>query len=567
MATVLASLAESASPMLLKLGIDGLQAGKQAGWLWGFAGLMLLIAALGGVFRFQMRDVVIGLSRWIESDIRQKFFTHLLRLPPIFFDHHHTGDLMARATEDVERLRMVHGPALLYIASTQLTLIFSAVMMFYVDFKLALILLLLAPLVGLTMLYVARTLHKVSLKQQEVYGQLTTVVQENVAGIRVIKSYTREDYESNRFGDVSRKYFKRSLAVARTQAMLTSVITLQIGVGSAAILYIGGTQVIWGEISLGDFIAFMGYLSLMTWPMLAMGWVVHLYQRGAASNKRLNQIFDVPIQFENDGQAGSSLMKDFTWTKHESAPGIEFRNLTFRYRDEGPDVLKNISVRIPAGGTLAVVGQTGSGKSSLGRLLARLYHPTSGDILIDEVNLGDIPVEHYRKSVAYVDQTPFLFSTSIEENIRLGQPDATDNEVEAAAYGASFDKDIAEFPDSYKTIIGERGVTLSGGQQQRLTIARALLMNSPILILDDALSAVDAHTEAEIIARLRTRIEGRTTMLITHRLAAAEMADLVAVLDQGELVEYGTPTELLSKGGLYFEMYQRQRLAHEIEEA
>jgi len=559
-ATVFASMAESASPMLLKYGIDSIQAGKGNAWLWGLAGLIVLVSAVGGIFRFQMRNVIIGVSRWVEADVREKFFTHLLRLPPIFFDRNHTGDLMARATDDVERIRMVVGPGLLYTANTQLTLFFSAIMMFWVDAKLAAMLLILTPLVGGSMLWVARLLHKASLRQQEVYGELTTVVQENVSGSRVIKSYAREDFEGERFHKVCTKYFENSLKVAKIQALMFPLITFLIGLGVAGILWIGGTHVIKGSMSLGDFIAFMGYLSLMAWPMIALGWVVHLFQRGSASNIRLNQILDVSQQFA-DGGTVSSVPSSL----QQEPPEIRFENVSFRYREEGPDVLSNLSLTIPAGKTVAFVGQTGSGKSSIARLLARLYQPQSGIITINHRDWSSFPVQDLRSSIAYVDQTPFIFSEEIISNLRLGRPEATLEQVNNAVYSACFDRDVAEFPDGLNTIIGERGVTLSGGQQQRLTLARALLIEAPILVLDDALSAVDTDTEAEIISRLGKTVQQRTTLLITHRLAAVEHADLVVVLDKGIMVEFGVPVALMAAGGLYEEMYRRQRLFEEIE--
>ncbi len=559
-ATVFASVAESSSPMLLKFGIDALQASKPNSWLWGIAGLIVLVSAIGGIFRFQMRDVIIGVSRWVEADIREKFFKHLLRLPPAFFDKNHTGDLMARATSDVERIRMVVGPGLLYTANTQLTLFFSAIMMFYVDYKLALMLLLLTPLVGGAVLWIARLLHKANMRQQEVYGELTTVVQENVSGSRIIKSYAREDYEAERFTEVCKRYFTRSLKVAQLQAFMFPLITFLIGVGVAGILWIGGTHVAEGSMTLGDFIAFMGYLSLMAWPMIAIGWVVHLYQGGSASNIRLNQIFDVPRQFvpiEIDGKSDRR--------RSEQVPEIAFEGVNFRYRPEGPDVLTDVSFVIPSGKTVAVVGQTGSGKSSVARLLVRLYEPQLGKITIDGKNWDDVPVEQLRAGVAYVDQTPFIFSTEIDSNLRLGKPDATAEEIADAAHTACFDRDVEEFPEQYRTIIGERGVTLSGGQQQRLTVARALLIDAPVLVLDDALSAVDTDTEAEIISRLKRSKTVRTTLLITHRLAAAEAADFVVVLEKGKIVEFGAPEDLLTLNGVYAEMYKRQRLSEEIE--
>jgi len=549
------------SPMLLRSGVNKLQEGAPVGWLYTFSGLIVLTAIIGGVFRYQMRMIIIGTSRWAECDLREKYFGHLLELASSFFDRNLTGDLMARATDDIERIRMVYGPVLMMVMATSLTLIFSAIMMFVLDIRLALMVMLMAPLIGAVVLLVASRLHRVNLRQQEAYGKLESNVQENITGIRVVKSFVREAYESKKFTEICQIYFKRSLDVIKIQSLFMPVIGLLIGLGIAMILWIGGSDVASGVITLGDFIAFMSYLSLMTWPMIAIGWLTHLYQRGSASHRRLEEIFEVEKQFDEvDGDS---------FKQHSEAPSISFRNIHFRYNDNTPEVLKGIDLEIPAGSTLAIVGRTGSGKSTLLRILTRLYEPQEGEILFssqrdDSIRWDAIPINQLRRMIGYVDQTPFLFSTSIRKNIAFGAIEASDDEIASAAQIASFDQEVADFPDKFETIIGERGVTLSGGQQQRLTIARALLTDTPILALDDALSAVDTGTETEIINNLSTQIKQKTVLIVTHRLAAAERADKIAVLDNGTIAEYGNHRELMDLNGLYAAMYRRQRLSDEL---
>ncbi|MCF7809544.1 ABC transporter ATP-binding protein/permease [bacterium] len=620
------------SPMLLRSGVNALQEGAPVGWLYTFSGLIVLIAVIGGVFRYQMRMIIIGTSRWAESDLREKYFGHLLELASSFFDRNLTGDLMARATDDIERIRMVYGPVLMMVMATSLTLIFSAIMMFILDVKLAILVMFMAPLVGAVVLLVASKLHRVNLCQQEAYGKLESNVQENLTGIRVVKSFVREAYESKKFTEICQLYFKRSIDVIKIQSIFMPVIGLLIGLGIALILWVGGKDVATGAITLGDFIAFTSYLSLMTWPMISIGWLTHLYQRGSASHRRLEQIFEVKEQFEKDtppfdsppeqggmtsdfyskpvGQEeinGKQGLECHVRTHDTTSPSITFRNIHFSYNDDSPEVLKGINLDIPSGSKLAIVGKTGSGKSTLLRLLSRLYEPQSGEILLNEtpplitpysvrgegqannplpseegkqrsssppaeqgeikgggISWKKIPIHQLRRMIGYVEQTPFLFSTSIRENIAFGAMEATDEAIATATQIASFDRDIADLPDKYETIIGERGVTLSGGQQQRLTIARALLTDTQILLLDDALSAVDTGTETGIINNLTTQTSQKTVLIVTHRLAAAERADKIAVLDNGIIAEYGNHQELMDLNGLYAAMYRRQRLSDEL---
>jgi len=596
-AAALASAFDVLGPMLLRSGVNALQASRPVGWLYGFAGSIIIVAFIGGVFRYLMRRVVIGASRWVESDLRENYFSHLLSLAPKFFDRSLTGDLMARSTDDLERVRMVLGPALQFSVATSLTLIFSAAMMFYLDPKLALLVMILAPVIGGVVISLTGTIHRVNLQQQRVYGALEAHVQENLSGARVIKSFVREQRESEKFAATCRLYFKRSMVVARVQALFMPVLTMLIGFGVAGIMWVGGQRVIAGVIGLGDFIAFLSYLALMTWPMIALGWVTHLYQRGKASHKRLREILDVNEQFsDDDGSADGHEADDKTVqpASEAQASGIRFSNIRFSYNDQGPQVFDNLNLLFPQGKITAVVGRTGSGKSTLLRILSRLYEPRQGTVILSgfpelapparleagrtasresrsaadgrEVAWNELPVSRLRRMIGYVDQTPFLFSATITENIAFGKPDATVQEIRHAAQMARFDLDVDDFPDAYDTRIGERGVTLSGGQQQRLTLARALLLDPPILVLDDALSAVDTRTESEIINNIKTGLKGKTVILVTHRLAASERADRIAVLEGGAVAEFGTHEELMKLGGVYADMYHRQRLADELGE-
>ncbi len=592
-------------PMLLKTGVDSLQRHQAVGWLWTIAGAIILAAALGGVFRYYMRERIIIGSRLVEADMRAGFFGHLLRLSPTFFDYNHTGDLMARAVEDIERVRMVIGPAILNGSNTLLTILFSAIMMFALDPVLALAVLTMAPFVGGAVFLIASRLHWANLRQQETYSNLSSLVQENLTGIRVVKSFAREDNESQRFLDLCRTYMKRSLDLASAQAVFFPSLGLVIGLGSAGILWVGGWRISQGLMTLGDFIAFMSYLALMTWPMIALGWMTHLFQRGSASAKRLDRILRLPAQFEGEGlREGDPLEKGGSesavsdnitratplppiyrrWVmpaneyppsiegglggcasnSSPSAPEITFDHVSLRFGENDGLALDDVSAVIPAGSTVAIVGAVGSGKSSLARLLPRLYPPSAGRILLDGQPIESLPVDELRGMIGYVDQTPFLFSASLRENISIGRVSPSDAEIDEAARAALFDRAVVEFPDGWETLLGERGVTLSGGQQQRLTLARALLIDPPVLILDDALSAVDSDTEAEILENLKSKFVGRTTLFITHRLAAAEKANRILVLKKGKLVEDGSHEELMARSGVYEAMYRRQRIAAEL---
>ena len=570
----LAAAFDTLSPLFLREGVNSLQENRPVGWLWALAGAIIFTAAIGGVFRYFMREGVIVGSRLFEYDSRARLFGHILGLSPTFFDDNHTGDLMARATEDIERQRMVVGPAILHGVNTFLIVIFSGIMMFVIDHVLTLGVLGLAPIVMITVFFVARKLHHANLRQQAAYSDLSSFVQENLSGIRVVKAFAREDHESERFADVSQRYLKHSLELARIEAVFFPSFSMLIGLGIAGMLWIGTIRIGAGQMSLGDFVAFMTYLNLMTWPMMALGWMTHMYQRGFASGKRIHTIESAPLQFTDDNDGGfrpdspevfeAALESKNIPSVDILPPEIIFNHVSLQYGGNGNPALSDFSATIPAKTTVAIVGSVGSGKSSVVRLLPRLYPVTSGEILLDGKPLHSYTVPELRRMIGYVDQTPFLFSADLRENISLGRENATQDEIEAAAKAACFDRTIVDFSDGWDTMLGERGVTLSGGQQQRLTLARALLMDPPLLILDDALSAVDTDTEAEILKNLNNRQKGRTTLFVTHRLAAAEKAEMILVLDKGKLIEAGSHSELMKLGGAYKAMYSRQRIAEEL---
>lgn len=574
---VLTSGSEALGPYLLKKGVDFLQAGKSFSWITLVSGAIIIVSAVGGFFRFLMRKILIGISRWIEFDLREHLFTHLLRLSPSFYDHHYTGDLMARATDDIERVRMVAGPAFLYVLNTQLTALFSLVMMFAISPSLAFMLLLLAPLVGGGVLIVARSQHRANLAQQNSYGELSTLIQETLAGLRVVKSFARETFQSHRFRRVLDEYYRRSLRVARLQALMQPLIGVFIGGGIAGILFWGGRLTIQGGITLGSFIAFTGYLTILTWPMIALGWVIHLYQRGSASYERLRYLFNHHPQFETSSLNSAVLQVEVgekralddlkgvdICLKPESLT-VEMIDISFRYHSGSPWVLRNFHLHIPSGAMVALVGKTGAGKSTVARILTRLYDPEEGYVKIGGVHWKEIPVSEWRKLVSLADQTPFIFSTTIEDNLRYARPEATSAELLKALSLARF-TELDQFPRGLATLLGERGVTLSGGQQQRLSLARALLRQSPILILDDALSAVDAETEGEIINSLKTSPFIKTIIVITHRLTTAEKADIIALLEDGKVVEAGPPEQLLANEGPYSRFAYTRRLQEELKQ-
>ncbi|MBA3637967.1 MAG: ABC transporter ATP-binding protein [Acidobacteria bacterium] len=555
-------------PWVLKFAVDDLTAEVTRGKLARYAGLIMVIALVGAVFRFFMRRIMIGASRDVEYDIRNAFFSRLQLLPLGYYQARRTGDLMSRATNDLNAVRMMIGPAVMYTANTILVFIVAIAVMLSIDPGLTLLALVPLPFVSLSVHYFGRAIHTRFEAIQAQLSELSAVVQESLAGVRVVRAYSQEEGEVERFRAANEEYVRRNRTLIRLQGLFYPSMTFFLGLGALLVLWLGGQAVIRGRISLGEFFAFNAYLAMLSWPMIAFGWVTNILQRGMASWKRMLEIIDaVPeIADQHVTERGRSL---------QVVGEIEIRNLTFQYPGAAQPVLDGISLHIPAGTTAALVGGTGSGKSTLIALLPRLHEPPAGSVLLDRVDVREIPLATLRGAIGFVPQEPFLFSDSLAANIAfadqiLERPATSieahaDRRVVDAAAVARLDKDVEEFPKGYGTVIGERGITLSGGQKQRTAIARAVYPNPPILILDDALSAVDTYTEDEILARLRGVMRERTSIIVAHRVSTVRDADQIFVLDSGRIAESGTHEQLVTRNGLYAAMYRKQLLEEELE--
>jgi ATP-binding cassette, subfamily B, multidrug efflux pump len=573
-----ATAIQLAGPWILKYSIDDLTAGVTSAKLLLYAGLMLAAAIVGGYFRYEARQRMIGASREMEYDLRNDFFAHLQRLPLGYYNEHRTGDLMSRATSDLSAVRMMIGPAIMYATSTVALFIVALAVMLSIDVKLTGFAVLALPFVTLSVKYFGDAIHVRFEKIQEQLSELSAVAQETLAGVRVVRAYGQEANELERFRAVNQAYLDRNRALIRLQGVFYPSMTFFLGLSALIVLWLGSREVILGRMTLGEFVAFNSYLGMLSWPMIAFGWVTNLLQRGTASWKRLLEILDTPpaIQDAPDAKPASE------WAPLRG--DIEFRDLTFAYAADAPPVLEHISLSIAAGQTVAIMGATGSGKSSLIGLLPRLHDPPPGTVFIDGVDVRDIPLSVLRGAIGVVPQEPFLFSETVAENIAFGAPRARPglasgpgaaaeppnveaeglDAVLAAAEIARLDKDVDAFPKAWETMVGERGLTLSGGQKQRTALARALLIDPPILILDDALSAVDTYTEEEILSRLRGVMRQRTSIIVAHRVSTVRHADLIVVLDRGRIVERGTQDELVRANGIYAEMNRKQLLEEEL---
>ncbi len=536
-------------PWILKNAIDELQLEVTQTTLLTFGGLIVAVAAVEGVFRFLMRNTIISLSRLIEYDLRNDFFAHLQTLSQGFYQRVKTGDMMARATNDLEAVRQVAGPAIMYSANTLVSMSAFGIMA-YLNLKLTLLAMIPFPIMAVVVQRIARKLNQAHLEIQTQYAEITSKVQENLSGIRIVKAYCQEKGETAQFGELNRAFISLNLRMAKIRGLMTASMTFLIGTGTLIVLWYGGKQVILGNISLGSFVAFFAYLSMLTWPMIALGWVINLVQQGAASMGRLNRIFETkPEIWDNDAT-------DVTIKEIEGE--IEFRDLNFAYNGEA--ILRNINLHIRKGQTLAIVGPTGSGKSTLINLVPRLYEATAGQVLIDGRPVQKIPLEVLRRNIGYVPQDTFLFSESLKSNMAFGSPEADLDEIVQAAELAKIRADILEFPDKFDTVLGERGINISGGQKQRTALARAIIRKPRILILDDSLSAVDTYTEEAILGQLRDVMRDRTSIIVSHRVSTVKEADLIVFLEEGAITERGTHDELLALGGSYAALYEKQLL-------
>jgi ATP-binding cassette subfamily B protein len=539
-------------PWLIRQAIDSLAIELSRDVLLRYALLIVGVALLAGVARFGMRELLNGISRRIETDLRDDLFAHLLRLPAEFYDRWRTGDIMSRATNDVLAVRMVAGPAIMYMVNTATISIFALALMIYISPTLTLFAMIPMALLPIAVVWFGRRIHTRFEQIQEQFSTISNFAQENLAGIRIVKAYVREEDQSDRFAALNREYMDRNMALARVWGGFFPSLHLLGGLAAVVVLWLGGRQIIDGQISVGDYIAFGFYLTLLMWPMIAVGWVTNLVQRGAASMARIDALFAEPIAIEDP--VSPIVLTDVRGD-------VEFDDVWFRYPGTERWVLEGISFRIPAGQTVAIVGATASGKSTLVRLIPRLYDATRGTVRLDGVDVRSLALDQLRRSVAMVPQEPFLFSESLRRNLELAGGTEVDEAVEIAALTET----LEDLPDGLETLLGERGVNLSGGQKQRATIARALVRDAPVLILDDSLSAVDTVTEERILHGLRRYMRGRTSIVVAHRVSAVAEADLILVLEDGRLVETGTHLELLSRGGTYARLLERQLLAEQIE--
>jgi ATP-binding cassette subfamily B protein len=545
-------------PQYLRRGIDALGNGGSIAAVHRAIGLLLAVATASGIARYVMRETLNGASRRVETDLRDRLFQHFERLSADFYDRFPTGDLMARATNDLLAVRMVAGPALMYLSDTVVGATLMLPYMIHISPTLTGLALL--PLVALPIGMVAfgQAIHHRTLRIQAAYADLTSAVHENVSGARIVRAYRQENAEIERFRTLNSDYAARNLALARVSGAFHPLLALLGGLGAVAVIWVGGRLVIQNTITAGEFVAFGVYLVMLVWPMIALGWVVNLVQRGEASMGRLNVLFDARPAIRSP-----ELPAPLPPTT--GARELAFEGVWFRYPNalERGWVLEDVSFRLPAGGSLGIVGATGSGKSTLTELIVRSYDPDRGRIRIDGVDLRDLALADLRQALGYVPQETFLFSDTLRANVLLGAPD--DGRLERVADTAQLTSALADLPNGFDTMLGERGVNLSGGQRQRAAIARALAQDPPVFVLDDALSAVDGQTEMRILNGLRAALARKTRVIVSHRLSAVRDSDWILVLEAGRVIEEGTHASLMERRGRYWELLRRQEVEEELE--
>ncbi len=548
-------------PQVIRIAIDDLNHGVTRQKIFLYAGLLVLISAAKGVFLFLTRWIIIGISREIEFDLRNDLFRHLERQPAAYFQQHRTGDIMARMTNDLNAVRMLLGPAIMYSANTVLFSIGALYFLLRISPWLTLVALVPLPLASILVQSLGRKIHERFERIQAMYSEISAQAQENFSGARLVRAFAQEEAQIAAFEKSNKENIRRGLRLVQLMGMLWPTLEFVLGLAMAITLLVGGHEVLSHRISIGDFVAFNTYMVMLTWPVIALGWVVNLWQRGTASVVRIDELLSDKPTIDN-AEADSSLPANLTLRGD-----IEFRDLSFSYSgsDAGrAEVLHSLSLKVPAGSSLAIVGPTGSGKSSLVNLIPRLYDAAPGSVLIDGRPIRDYPLDVLRANIGFVPQETFLFSQTIRGNIAFGAPLASDEEVLQAAEAAHIRREFEEFPAGLATMVGERGITLSGGQKQRTAIARAVIRNPRILILDDALSSVDTYTEEQILGELQRVMQGRTTLFISHRISTVRHADQIAVLVGGRIVELGTHDELIARNGYYADLFQKQLLEEEL---
>jgi len=542
-----------ATPWVIRYGIDSLSEGITRDGLLFYGGLIVGLTIFQGISRFLMRWLMIGVSRRIEYHLRTDVFEHMEKLELSFFQKNFTGDLMSRATNDLSNVRMLLGPGIMYTANTVFTTTIAIVLMLSIDWKLTIVALLPLPFISYGVRHFGTRIHRLSEESQQRLADLSARVQESLAGIRVVKVFVQEEHEQEVFDGLNQRLLGKNMDLIRVTSLFYPTMQFTIGFAAVVVLWFGGRQVVAGAITLGDFVAFTVYLGMLAFPMIAVGWVVNLLERGRASMNRLNHILNaVPAIADSPNCVDDEIRGE-----------IELRNLSFAYN--GTPVLRDVSLRVPQGKTLAIVGSTGSGKSTLAQLIPRLYNPPEKTVFIDGIPVELFPLERLRRAIGFIPQDTFLFGETLFENIAFGIDGASKEKVENAAHISNIKQDIEEFPSGFETMVGERGITLSGGQKQHTAISRAVVRDPRILILDDALSSVDTYTEEQILHELREVMQDRTSILISHRVSTVKDADEIVVLDGGEIVERGTHDQLLAEGGQYADLHQRQLLEEELQ--